>query len=412
MVAEFFLSRNNITFKALSGESAQIDCQAAADWKSKVEDLLKNYAPKDRFNCDETGLFYRQIPRKSFVRKGNPSKGCKLAKQRISVLFCCSSTGEKLKPLVIGNAMRPRIFKKEGVTVETLPVIWKSNKKAWMTSEIFEEWLATVNTQMRKAKRKIVIVMDNATSHTCSRKLSNVAVEFLPPNLTCEIQPLDQGIIKAVKSIYRKKMLLFLVTSAECSNSQNDFFKSITVLHAIRWIYAAWENISPQTIRKCFRRCGFSLQEEENEEEGATPSSRELNGLLQSLPQDIRVDMLNIDEMQSLEDELVVHEHIQSTPEAVLELVFSQSPDNEINSEADSSDESENENDEPNELHQPPTHQEMLEYLKKAICYSTFHQAPISEDLFKVYNWVEEKMCSSFILKQTKISDYFNKNIE
>jgi hypothetical protein len=62
---------------------------------------LSEYPPEDKFNADKAGLFYRQMPRKSLIQKGEKCKGGKISKERLSVLFCCSATGEKLKPLVI-----------------------------------------------------------------------------------------------------------------------------------------------------------------------------------------------------------------------------------------------------------------------------------------------------------------------
>ena len=82
------------------------------------------------FNADETAMFYRQLPRKSLVFKGELCKGGKFAKDRLSIILCCSATGEKLKPLVIGNAARPRAFKQNSVTPDNLPVTWEHNKKA------------------------------------------------------------------------------------------------------------------------------------------------------------------------------------------------------------------------------------------------------------------------------------------
>jgi hypothetical protein len=53
-------------------------------------------------------------------------------------------------------------------------------------------------------KRKLV-ELTLATSHVNS-DLSNVTIQFLPPNLTSEVQPLDKGIIQSVKLLYRKQL--------------------------------------------------------------------------------------------------------------------------------------------------------------------------------------------------------------
>jgi hypothetical protein len=105
---EVFRRRNNINFRVLCGESANVDKEAADDWK-------RHCAAEDQFNADETAVFYRQLPRKSMVFKGESYKGGKFAKERPSVM-CCSATGEKLKTLIIGNAARPRAFKQIIVT--------------------------------------------------------------------------------------------------------------------------------------------------------------------------------------------------------------------------------------------------------------------------------------------------------
>ena len=42
---------------------------------------------------------------------------------------------------------------------------WKANKNAWMTSEFFTEWLVKWNRKLSIKKRKIALVLDNATCH-------------------------------------------------------------------------------------------------------------------------------------------------------------------------------------------------------------------------------------------------------
>ena len=47
--------------------------------------------------------------------------------------------GDKETPLVIWKPLNPRCFKR--VNKKTLPVEYHANKKACMTSSIFETWL-------------------------------------------------------------------------------------------------------------------------------------------------------------------------------------------------------------------------------------------------------------------------------
>jgi hypothetical protein len=93
-----------------------------------------------------------------------------------------------------------RAFKMNSVELDDLPVIWCYNKKAWMTSEIFSECLNEVNRKMKWVNQKILLFVDNATSHV-DLNLSNVAVRFLPQNLTSEVQPLDKVIIQSIIAV-------------------------------------------------------------------------------------------------------------------------------------------------------------------------------------------------------------------
>jgi hypothetical protein len=153
-----------------------------------------------------------------------------------------------------------------------------------MTQIIFEEWLTDFNRMMKKENRKILLLVDNANSHRGTKVMSNATVKFLPPNLTSEVQPLGQGVIRFVKARCRK-MLQYIVTVAKASNTRSDFNKSISALHAVRWVSSAWEQISRETIVKCFRRAGFNYHEEESEE---CEEDMRLNEVIHSLPLDVQ----------------------------------------------------------------------------------------------------------------------------
>ena len=77
----------------------------------------------------------------------------------------------------------------------------------------------------------------------------NTRVEFLPPNCTSVYQPLDQGIVANFKLLYRRYWMRFMV---EHSLKNQDPIKHMHVLWAIRWIIAAWQEVTPQTIENCF----------------------------------------------------------------------------------------------------------------------------------------------------------------
>jgi hypothetical protein len=108
-----------------------------------------------------------------------------------------------------------------------------------------------------------LLLVANATRHCATKVMRKVQVKFLPPNLTSDVQPLDQGIIPAIKSRYRQQMLQYVVTIAETNNTKSDFNKSVPVLHAVRWFSRAWEQISRETNVKSFQ-AGFHNHQEKN----------------------------------------------------------------------------------------------------------------------------------------------------
>lgn len=248
---ESFRKRHNISFRILSGESAGIDHQVVQNWKDNINNILEGYQMSDIWNIDETGLFWRGLPNKSLVTKGEEAKGGKLAKDRLTICLLVSATGEKFKPLVIGKSMMPRVFNK------VLPegVYWKSNKKAWMTAALFHQYLLNFNSLMKQQKRNVFLLLDNAPCHP-QVELSNVKIAYMPPNTTAACQPLDAGIIKNFKVHYRKRLVQRLLHE-DVPDRMVDVIKQINLNHAVKWIETSWLDVHTETIIQCFHHCGI-----------------------------------------------------------------------------------------------------------------------------------------------------------
>ena len=105
----------------------------------KRTSLLEGYNPCDIFNMDETGLFFRKTEDKTLHQKGQECTGGKKAKMRLTISLCTNMVVDKETPLVIWKPLNPHCFKL--VNKNILPVEYHANKKAWMTSGIFETWL-------------------------------------------------------------------------------------------------------------------------------------------------------------------------------------------------------------------------------------------------------------------------------
>ena len=70
--------RHGIVGKNLSEEAAAVDKILVKNWMEELPDILKEFEMKDVFNCDETGLIFKQATKKSLVRAGDSGHGKKV----------------------------------------------------------------------------------------------------------------------------------------------------------------------------------------------------------------------------------------------------------------------------------------------------------------------------------------------
>jgi hypothetical protein len=124
-----------------------------------------------------------------------------------------------------------------------------------MTGDIWEEWMKALNKDMRKKNRKVLLIIDNASSHHRELHLDHVQLAFLPPNVTSKIQPMDQGIIQNTKVLYRTAFLKKIILNIEAGQQMIDF--SFTLLNALHVLAASWRSVSAVTIQNCFRKAGW-----------------------------------------------------------------------------------------------------------------------------------------------------------
>ena len=96
-----------------------------------------------------------------------------------------------MDPVIIGKSAKPRCFR--NYDIKSKKVQYYYSQKAWMNTTIFTTWLDKFNLKM--CGRKVLLLVDNATSHTVIKEYENVRIVFFGPNLTSRIQPLDAGTI-------------------------------------------------------------------------------------------------------------------------------------------------------------------------------------------------------------------------
>lgn len=408
---ESFKKRHNISQKVLCGESNDVDTEIVDTFKKSIVDFMGDYKMEDVFNADECGLFYRAMPNKTLSMFGDKCKDGKISKERVTVLLACSAAGEKLKPLVIGKAKKPRCFK--NVDPKNLPVLWYANSKAWMTTTIFREWVIMINKQMKQKNRNILLIIDNCPAHPNDLSFSNVKVQFLPPNTTSHLQPLDQGIIQAFKLHYRKFLLKAVISRCEECKSANEIAMSVNVLDAIMWINESWELVHISTISKCFSKalqetlCDFS--ESSNDDDNSDVNSiSSMQYLIEQLHSDD--ELVNAERFLNFDDDVPSCDSLIDPESLKKEICDTFKKENEMGpisnqceTESISDDEMENED------ACTPSDAEMLAMCTKMKLYALSNCPEMLNSVRKI-----ERMTESVVLKkkrfaQKTITDFFTK---
>ncbi|XP_059302226.1 uncharacterized protein LOC132054193 [Lycium ferocissimum] len=139
---------------------------------------------------------------------------------------------EKIKHLVIGSIAKPRCYKH--VDMDSLPHIkYFFNKKAWMTRDIFKQYMLGLNAKFENENRKILLLMDNATPHDieeCEDRLTHIKVKY--------------------KSCFIKHLIDKYERNGSHPLSNDNKFN---IRQAINTLVEAWNDVKTSTILNCWR---------------------------------------------------------------------------------------------------------------------------------------------------------------
>jgi hypothetical protein len=131
-----------------------------------------------------------------------------------------------------------------------------------MQVSIWNDYLKKLNKKMRDENRNILLLVDNAPTHTLTEEvtLTNVIIHYLPPNTTTHLQPCDAGIIHSFKAHYKKLFLEKKINNfdVEQTGLEPDL---INIYHAIKMVARAWDVVTPIIISNCWKKTGILPEE-------------------------------------------------------------------------------------------------------------------------------------------------------
>lgn len=260
---EKFKKRHGLQNIKIQGEVASANFEAADAFKVPFRNMIEenNYLLEQIFNADETGLWWKKMPSRTYLSKNEKTApGFKVSKERITLLLCSNASGDFMaKPFFINKSLNPRSMK--GCNKNNLPVYWRANKKAWMTTRLFKDWffncfVPDVENYLKKKNLafKVLLLLDNAPSHSIELNHPNVQIVFLPPNTTSLLQPLDQGIIATFKAYYLRKSFQLILDKMELENTGvKDVWKKFTILNCVEIVAASLKEIRGTTLKSCWK---------------------------------------------------------------------------------------------------------------------------------------------------------------
>ncbi|KAJ8962242.1 hypothetical protein NQ318_018214 [Aromia moschata] len=143
-------------------------------FREGLKAFLENHGYKlyNIYNGDETSLFWKHFPTKTFVcRNETEAPGRKTSKGRVTIQVCSNASGTHKIPLtVIGKSEHPRCLK-------------NGTKKGWMDRNVFIDWdknvfIPSVKKRNPDPEAKFILILDNAPAHPSSTELNEIDLTY------------------------------------------------------------------------------------------------------------------------------------------------------------------------------------------------------------------------------------------
>ncbi|GFU35122.1 tigger transposable element-derived protein 1 [Nephila pilipes] len=284
--------------------------KAAEDYIKTFSDLIKaqGYISQQVFNCDETGLFWKKMPNRTYITaEEKMMPGHKPMKDRLTLALCANASGDcKIKPLLVYHSENPRAFKLHKILKEKL--------------------------QEKNLPVQALLILDNAPAHPPNleddilEEFKFIKVLYLPPNTTPILQPMDQQVISNFKKLYSKHLFrrCFEVT-ATTNLTLREFWKDhFNTAICLKIIDQAWLGITTRTLTSAWKKLwpeavaeriyeelepGMSVEEEIvslGKSMGLEVEERDVNELVEEHTQELTTE--EIQELQSQQHTEVMQE--------------------------------------------------------------------------------------------------------
>ena len=225
---------------------------------------LRNYQNCEIANMDETPVWLEMPGKSTFASKGESevrvtSTGHE--KQKLTVTLGAYADGTKMSPLVHLPGVRP--LAKHDIPSGIIVYMCGAGQKSWADETSIKFWLQKLWGMNNRRRR--LLVWDAFRGHITSsvkevvKSLYNTDMCVIPGGCTSKLQPADVSWnrpFKAKLSELYDEWLFSGVIEKTPKGNRRPPPKALL----LRWIKAAWDGISPEVIRRSFKKCGITCE--------------------------------------------------------------------------------------------------------------------------------------------------------
>lgn len=261
-----FKKRHNISFR----RATHISQQSKAVTDDRVDKFLsfvlrmrrhRQYHDRGIGNMDETPVWLEMPGTTTLEKVGADTVSVASAgkhKMRYTAKLAAFADGTKLPVLVLLPGVRPP---KKDIVPHGIIIHMCGTGRSWSNAEITKVWLNRIWGRNNTEKR--MLVWDTFTGHTKEdvkelvRKEFNTDIAYIPGGCTSLLQPADVSWNRPFKAKIQE-MYDEWMFSGEHTFTAKGNLRAPTVADLLGWIKAAWDGISPDIIRKSFKKCGIT----------------------------------------------------------------------------------------------------------------------------------------------------------
>lgn len=268
--AHKFVKRHSLRSVAIHGQGAIAPEKSVAEDIASLRERLKEYSVDCIYTVDEVALFFKLLPRRTYVVEEEDKstvRGIKAmsAEDRVTAYVCTNADGSaKLPMAIIGKSKNPRSFR-----LGQPEVPYFSQTNAWSDTLTFKRWFHGVFVPFvrKRTSAPVALLMDNCGRHAADLidHKNQVSIFPLPPNCTASHQPMDLGIISAWKAHYRRLMLRDVMDDLETRMERRQHNWGLApgmtglaegydphMLDVTHLVRVSWEKVQPMTIAQCW----------------------------------------------------------------------------------------------------------------------------------------------------------------